>query len=110
MTAALDAVRPALGAMAADDVRTPDQPVEIYFQETDDLLQHIAVNQLSQTLVDEGLEQQTLDALPQALQAAREAQTASTLANERAKPQEQRTWRTADSRFARGLARRLDSA
>lgn len=90
VTTALEALRPVLDAIAISDVRSPDQPVEIYFQETDDLLQHIAVHGLAEVLVDEGLEQHTLDSLPQALMAAREAQTAWTLVNERAKPQEQR--------------------
>jgi len=90
MANALEALRPILDAIPPQDVRTPNQPADIYFQETDDLLEHIALNQLAQVLVNEGLDVTTLEGVPLALTAAREAQTAWTLVNERAKPQEQR--------------------
>ena len=90
MTTALESLRTVLEAIPAAEVHSPDQPVQIYFQETDDVLEHITANGLAQLLFDEGLEEEALSAIPQALAAAREAQTAWTLVNERAKPQEQR--------------------
>ena len=91
MAAALDALRSTLEAIPAGDVRSPDQPIEVYFQETEDVMEHVAQHDLAQRMVDEGLDQATLDALPQALDAGREAQTEWTLTNDREKPQDQRT-------------------
>lgn len=90
MATALEQLRSVLDAIPADEVQPPDMPVDVYFQETDDLQEHLTVNALAQVLEDEGLDRSTLDALPLALAAAREAQTAWTLTNERAKPDDQR--------------------
>ncbi len=117
MTTALEALQPVLDAIPADDVRAPDQPVDIYFQETEDLLEHVAANGLAQLLDDEGLEPETLASIPQALAAARESQTAWMLLNERAKPQEQRQLeqrgydlRTKISKKARFILRKNNAA
>lgn len=90
MASALEALRMILEAIPAEEVRSPDQPMDVYLQEAEDLMAHIGQHSLSQVMVDEGLEQSTLDALPQALDAAREAQTQWTLAHDREKPDDQR--------------------
>ena len=88
---ALEALRPKLDEMEPDEIRAPDQPTEVYFQETTDVLTHIAEHQLAGMLVDEGLEQETLDAVPQALAAAQEAQSLWAMAYEKEKPVDQKT-------------------
>ena len=117
MATALEELRSVLDAIPTDEVRPPDMPIDVYFQETDDLQEHLAVNELAQVLEDEGLDRSTLDSIPQALAAAREAQTAWTLTNERAKPDEQRSaekqgyaLRTKVSRKARFALRRNSAA
>lgn len=87
---ALANLEPKLKLLASEDVRSPNQPIEIYLQEVEDLIAHIQENELGQVLVDEGLDENRLQELPEALTTTREAQTAWTLTNERAKPQEQR--------------------
>ena len=89
MAAALDALRSTLEAIPAEEVRSPDQPIEVYFQETEDVIAHVAQHGLAAEMVNEGLDQATLDSIPQALAAAREAQTEWTLSNDREKPQGQ---------------------
>lgn len=90
MTDALTALQPKFALIPSSDVKSPHIPIHIYFQETEDLIAHIQKNNLSQLLIDEGLDPETLQDLPLALVAAREAQTAWTLANERLKPQDQK--------------------
>lgn len=117
MGSVLDSIRLQLLAIPSEDIRAPDQPVDVYLQETADLLEHIAENKLATVLVDEGLEQETLDGIPPALAAAREAQTEWNLTNDRSKSQEQKdaekrgyTLRTKVAKKARFALRRNGAA
>ena len=87
MTNALDMLRLKLESLI--EVRSPDQPIDIYFQETDDLLAHVEANGLRPLLVDEGLNEGVFDEIAAALAAARQAQTEWTLLNDREKPTDQ---------------------
>ena len=88
MTNALDQLRHKLESLS--EVRSPDQPIDIYFQETEDLLTHVTANGLQSVLVDEGLDEAAITEVAVALAAARMAQTEWTLLNDREKPVDQK--------------------
>ena len=87
MTNALDMLRPKLESLS--EVRSPDQPIDVYFQETEDLLAHVEANGLRSLLVSEGLDENVIPEIASALAAARLAQTEWTLINAREKPTDQ---------------------
>lgn len=102
MTDALEGLRPKLDNL--DEVRLPDQPIEVYFQETEDLLTHVEANGLRGVLIDEGLDESVFDEIVTSLAAARQAQTEWTLLNDREKPESQKVME------AKGYALRTKAA
>jgi hypothetical protein len=91
----LDTLRPTLDAIAVDEIREPDLPIVVALQEGNDLHTSIQKDDAWNRLLAVGAAPASLEGLPVAVAATRQAQSEWTVIRDRGKPQAQRDRETA---------------
>lgn len=81
----LDALRPALAAIPREEVTEPRLPMTVFLQEAHDLHVLASEQPVRQRLLDVGLDEEQLDALPDAVAAGRQAQSLWTVSRDTSK-------------------------
>lgn len=89
-TSTLEKLMNTLAAIPADEVESPNLPIEVALQEAHDLNALVANPEVRERLVAVGLPNAELTALPRAIAAAREAQSAWIVVRDRTKNDAQR--------------------
>lgn len=101
-TSTLEKLLPTLATIPADEVESPNLPIEVALQEAHDLNALVANPEIRERLIAVGLPNAELTALPRAIAAAREAQSAWIVVRDRTKNDAQR------EREDRGIKLRAD--